>query len=114
MRSRVHLTERDLAQLEELRERALTCRALKFAAKEAELERDELVAALMNRVPDGGTRVAEAALLTRGWPSKIKDYFPVRYMRWRSEHPDRKALLLEARDGLALMLLDEEGDDDGA
>jgi hypothetical protein len=110
MRSRVHLTERDLAQLEQLRERALTCRALKFAAKEAELERDELVAALMNRVSDAGTRVAEAALLTRGWPSKIRDYYSVRYMRWRSEHPDRQALLIEARDRLALML----GGDDGA
>ena len=109
MRSRVHLTERDLAQLEQLREDALTCRALKFALKEAELQRDKGIASFMNRVRDAGTRVAEAALLTRGWPSKIRDYYPVRYVDWRSEHPDRLALLLDARARLDLLIKEVEG-----
>ena len=101
--------EVDHVRLDQLREAALTLRALELAAKEAQLDRDELITFLMVQARDGGSRIAEAAFITKAWPAKIRDAHPTRSFEWRREHPDRMALLLEARDRLDNLIAAEEG-----
>ena len=91
--------EVDHVRLDQLREAALTLRALELAAKEAQLDRDELITFLM----------VQAAFMTKAWPAKIRDAHPTRSFEWRREHPDRMALLLEARDRLDNLIAAEEG-----
>ena len=110
MRPKAHFNEEQLAQLDQTRDRALACRALECAYKEAQLDRDGLVASLTEQVRDGAPRIAEAALLSRYWPAKIRHYYAGRLARWRSDHPDRLHILLEARAQLEDMIRREEAD----
>ena len=110
MPTRVHLTERDRAQLEQLRECALTLRALEWATKEAKLDRDRLITLLMARLPrGGGATLASAAGISNAWPGRIADAYPEDRRTWSTEHRSRRKLLLGARERLELMLETNRG-----